>query len=132
MGEMEVVKRRSSSGPLDFSYPDKRVRALFAGTSIADTRRPMLLLERGHQPVYYFPMDDVRMDLLKETSRNTHCPRKGDASYWTIEVGDQRSENAAWSYLEPIPQAAAIKGYIAFYRKKLDAWIEGDDEVRVT
>jgi uncharacterized protein (DUF427 family) len=131
-GERELVERRSGAGPLEFVYPDKRVRAFFAGTAIADSTRPLLLLERNHRPVYYFPMDDVRMDLLKETDRHTRCPRKGDASYWSIEVGDRRSENAAWSYLDPIPEAAEIKGYVAFYRNKLDAWFDGDDEVDVT
>jgi uncharacterized protein (DUF427 family) len=125
-GEMGFVKRRSGSGPLEFLYPDKRVRAIFAGTAIADSTRPLLLLERNHRPVYYFPVDDVRMDLLKATNEHTHCPRKGDASYWTIEVGDRRSENAAWSYLDPIAKAAEIKGYVAFYGKKLDSLVEGD------
>jgi uncharacterized protein (DUF427 family) len=124
--EMEVIKRRSRSTPLEFQYPEKRVRAFFADTAIADTSRVLLLLERGHLPVHYFPMDDVRMELLKETDRHTHCPRKGDASYWTIEVGDRRSENAAWSYLDPITKAAEIRGYVAFYGKKLDSLIEGD------
>jgi hypothetical protein len=45
-GEMEVVERRSGSGPLEFQYPDKRVRAFFAGAAIADSGRPLLLLER--------------------------------------------------------------------------------------
>jgi uncharacterized protein (DUF427 family) len=129
---METVGRRSRSGPLEFVYPPTRVRAMFAGTAIADSTHPLLLLERNHRPVYYFPMDDVRMDLLKATDKHTHCPRKGDASYWTIEVGDRRADNAVWSYLDPIPQAAEIKGYVAFYRNKLDAWFEGDDEVQVT
>jgi uncharacterized protein (DUF427 family) len=131
-GEMEFVERRAGSGPLEFLYPDKRVRAVFADTAIADSRRALLLLERSHRPVYYFPMDDVRMDLLTATNKHTHCPRKGDASYWTIEVGDRRSENAAWSYLDPIPQATEIKGYVAFYRNKLDSLFEGDDEARGT
>jgi uncharacterized protein (DUF427 family) len=123
---MRFVERGPGSGPLEFVYPDKRVRAFFAGTAIADSRRPLLLLERNHRPVYYFPMDDVRMDLLKATTKHTHCPRKGEASYWTIEVGDRRSENAAWSYLDPITRAAEIRGYVAFYGKKLDSLIEGD------
>jgi uncharacterized protein (DUF427 family) len=124
-----IIRRRSGSGPLEFRYPDKRVRAFFAGTAIADSSRVLLLLERNHAPVYYFPMDDVRMDLLKTTDRHTHCPRKGDASYWTIEVGDRRSKNAAWSYLDPIPKASEIKGYLAFYWDKLDSWFEEDAEI---
>ena len=129
--EIEVIKRPSVAGPLEFLYPEKRVRAFFADTAIANSSRALLLLERKHLPVYYFPMDDVRMDLLKETDRHTHCSRKGNASYWTIEVGDRRSENAAWSYLDPIPQAAEIKGYVAFYWNELDSWFEEDDEVFV-
>jgi uncharacterized protein (DUF427 family) len=124
--EMEVIKRRSRSTPLQFQYPEKRVRAFFADTAIADTSRVLLLLERRHLPVYYFPMDDVRMELLKETDRHTHCPRKGDASYWTIEVGDRRSENAAWSYLDPIPKASEIKGYVAFYDERVDIYVDGE------
>jgi uncharacterized protein (DUF427 family) len=126
----EVFKRWSKLSALEFHYPQKRVRAFFADTAIVDCSRPLLLLERGHSPVYYFPMEDVRMDLLKETDRHTHCPRKGGASYWTVEVGDRRSENAAWSYPDPIPEAFEIKGYVAFYWKRLEAWFEGDDEVR--
>ena len=129
--EIEVIKRPSGAGPLEFLYPEKRVRAFFADTAIANSSRALLLLERKHLPVYYFPMDDVRMDLLKETDRHTHCPRKGNASYWTIAVGARRSENAAWSYLDPIPQAAEIKGYVAFYWNELDSWFEEDDEVFV-
>ncbi len=128
--EIEVITRPSGS-PLEFQYPEKRVRVFFADTAIADSTRVVLLLERKHLPVYYFPMDDVRTDLMKKTDRHTHCPRKGDASYWTIEVGNRRSKNAAWSYLDPIPQAAEIKGYVAFYWKKLDSWYEEDDEVFV-
>lgn len=128
--EIEVITRPSGS-PLEFLYPEKRVRGFFADTAIADSKRVLLLLERKHLPVYYFPMDDVRMDLLKETDKRTHCPRKGDASYWTIEVADRRSENAAWSYLDPIPEAEAIKGYVAFYWNELDSWFEEEDEVFV-
>ena len=123
---MEAVGRRSGSGPLEFVYPRTRVRAFFGGTAVADSSRPLLLLERNHRPVYYFPMDDVRMEFLKRTDRHSHCPRKGDASYWTLEVEGERSENAAWSYLDPITQAGEIRGYVAFYKRKLDSLVEDD------
>jgi uncharacterized protein (DUF427 family) len=127
--DMEVIKRRRGS-PLEFLYPEERVRAFFADKAIAESSRVLLLLERKHLPVYYFPMDDVRMDLLKQTDRHTHCPRKGDASYWTIEVGDRRSENAAWSYLDPIPKASEIKGYLAFYSDRVDIYVDGERKPR--
>ena len=75
----------------------------------------MLLHEAGHLPVFYFPMEDVRMDVMEATEHTTHSPLKGDASYWTIRVGDRMAENAAWSYLHPLPEGPEIKGYMAFY-----------------
>jgi uncharacterized protein (DUF427 family) len=109
----------------------RRVRAFLGQVAVADSKRVLMLLEQGHLPIYYFPPEDVRMDLLEPTKRRTHCPYKGDASYWTVKVGDRTAENAAWGYLEPLPGRSDIKGYIAFYWNKLDAWFEEDDEVFV-
>ncbi len=107
------------------------VRAIFANVAIADSRRVMLMHEARHLPVYYFPIDDVRMDLLVPTEHRTHCSLKGEASYWSIKVGDRVAENAAWSYPDPVPGCPDIKGYIAFYWNAMDAWYEEDDEVFV-
>jgi len=93
------------------------------GVAVADSAQTLLLLEKNHRPVYYFPVEDVRMELLSATDRHTHCPLKGKASYWTIEAGEKRVENAAWAYLKPIPGAAPIRGMVAFYAKKLDELI---------
>ena len=65
----------------------KRIRVVVGGETIADSRRAMLLHESGHQPIYYFPPEDVRSDVLEPSDRHTHCPKKGDASYHTIRVG---------------------------------------------
>jgi len=89
----------------------------------------MLLHEAGHLPVFYFPMEDVRMDVMEATEHTTHSPLKGDASYWTIRVGDRVAENAAWSYLHPLPEGPEIKGYMAFYWDQMDAWYEEDEQV---
>lgn len=107
------------------------VRVKFNGQTIADSKRVLLLRESGHLPVYYFHPDDVNMDFLRPTERSSHCPYKGDASYWSVKAGDRVAENAVWSYLEPIPAAEAIKGYKAFYWHKLDAWYEEEEEVFV-
>jgi uncharacterized protein (DUF427 family) len=109
----------------------RRVRAFLNHVAVADSKRALLLLERGHLPVYYFPPEDVRMELLEPTPRKTHCPYKGEASYWTVKVGDRTSHNTAWGYLEPLPERTDIKGYIAFYWNRMDAWYEEDDEVFV-
>src|ERR1700751_2097176 len=107
----------------------KRVRIKIAATTIADTVNAGLMFETGHRPVYYFPLEDVRMDLLEQTEHRTHCPHKGDASYWTVKVGDRQVENAAWGYQHPLAQIAQIKRYIAFYWDKVDHWFEEDEEI---
>lgn len=99
--------------------PGCNVRIEFNGVVIADSDRAVLFKESRMAPVYYFPRNDVRMDLMQRTRHRTHCPFKGNASYWTLRVGDQEVENVVWSYENPIEEAAAIKGYLAFYLEKL-------------
>ncbi len=114
---------------LFFEDSPRRVRTTFAGETVVDSRRAKLLHEGGHLPVYYFPMADVRMDLLEATDHSTHCPYKGDASYWTLRVADRVAENAAWSYPEPLEGAPPLAGFLAFYWEKLDEWFEEDEQV---
>jgi uncharacterized protein (DUF427 family) len=109
----------------------RRVRVVFGGETVADSRRVKLLHETGHLPVYYFPEGDVRMDLLEPTDHTTHCPFKGDASYWSVKVGDRVAENAVWGYPEPIESCPPIAGHVAFYWRTMDAWFEEDEEVFV-
>jgi len=107
----------------------KRLRILFNGQFVADSRNVMLLHEETHLPVYYIPQDDVRMAHLTPTDHSTHCPYKGDAAYWTVQVDDKRAENAVWGYPEPLPQAPDLTGYMAFYWNKMGAWFEEDEQV---
>lgn len=116
---------------LYFEGSPRRVRVVFGGETVADSRRVKLMHEKGLLPVYYFPVEDVRMDLLEETDRTTHCPHKGDASYWSVRVGQRVEENAAWSYPEPIESCPPIAGYLAFYWRRMDHWYEEDEEVFV-
>ena len=90
-----------------------------------------MLHESGHQPVYYFPPEDVRADLLEPSERHTRCPKKGEASYHTIRVGDQVLEAGAWYYPEPLAEAAGLKDLIAFYFNRMDHWYEEDEEIFV-
>lgn len=107
----------------------RRVRVKFNGETIADSKRAVLLRETGHLPVYYFPPEDVRQDVLEPTDLHTHCPFKGEASYWTVRVGDAVAENAMWGYQDPLPEREDIRGYRAFYWDKVDAWYEEDEQV---
>jgi uncharacterized protein (DUF427 family) len=109
----------------------KRIRVQVGGETIADSRRAMMLHESGLQPVYYFPPEDVRGDMLAPSERHTRCPKKGQASYYTICAGGRVVENGAWYYPDPIPEAPAIKGLIAFYWHRMDRWLEEGEEVVV-
>ena len=108
----------------------KRIRVVAGGETIADSRRAMILQESGLQPVYYFPPDDVRLDLFEPTDKHTHCPKKGDASYYTIRVGEHRMiPNGAWYYPDPLEGAPPIKDLIAFYWDKMDRWFEEGEAI---
>ncbi len=109
----------------------KRVRVVFNGETIADSKRLILLREEGCLPVYYFPQEDVRMESMIPSEHRTSCPHKGEASYWTVRVGEKEAENAVWSYLSPSPECSEIKGYLAFEWKKMDGWFEEEEEIFV-
>ena len=105
----------------------KKIAAVFQGKTIADSDRVIVLQETNHEPVYYFPRDGVQMGYLERTDHQSYCPFKGEASYWTINVGGRRLENAVWSYEDPLLEVSGIKDYLAFYWDKLDAWYENDE-----
>jgi uncharacterized protein (DUF427 family) len=109
-------------------YP-RRIRAVLGGETVVDTVGGRLLWESSLPPVLYVPFDDVRSDLLEPTAHTTHCPFKGDASYWTVRAGDRVAENVLWGYPEPIDSAAWLRGYVAPYWESFDAWYEEDERV---
>lgn len=109
----------------------KRIRVEVGGEVIADSRRALMLQESGLQPVYYFPPEDVRTEVMTPTDRHTHCPKKGDASYYTIQAGGETVENGAWYYPEPLPDAPFLKDLVAFYFDRMGRWLEEDEEVVV-
>ena len=102
-----------------------RVRVVYEGDVIADTREAVELHESfgpGRKTVapvvYYIPRKDVRMDRLERTAHSTHCPFKGDASYFSLKGGP---ENAVWSYEQPYDEMATLKDHLAFYPDKVDS-----------
>jgi uncharacterized protein (DUF427 family) len=99
---------------------DVRVRITFNGEVIADSRDALRLEEGKYAPVYYLPRKDVKMERLIRTSHTSHCPHKGDATYYSISNG-QTARNAVWSYEQPLAQVVAIKEHLAFYPDKVDA-----------
>jgi uncharacterized protein (DUF427 family) len=88
---------------------------------IADTREALTLSEAHYPAVQYIPRKDVDMTLLAQTDRTTYCPYKGDASYFSIPVGGERSIDAVWTYETPYAAVADIKDHLAFYPDRVDA-----------
>ncbi|HEY7997882.1 MAG TPA: DUF427 domain-containing protein [Pseudolabrys sp.] len=106
--------------PISIARNQKRVRVTFLGTVIADTTQALTLKEASYPAVQYVPRADTNMDLLKATAHASHCPYKGDASYFSIEASGRIAENAVWSYQQPFPAVAEIKDYLAFYPNRVD------------
>ena len=103
-----------SAHRIEIEDSDREVLVRLGDHVLARTARPKLLHE-GRLPVRtYVPAEDVEPGVLTRTEKSTHCPFKGDATYWTVSVNGARVENAAWSYEDPIPQSAAIRGHLCF------------------
>lgn len=107
----------------------KRIRIEFGGATVADSRRVRALHETGLLMVLYLPLDDVDEDLLEATGHTTTCPLKGEATYWTVRVGDRVADNAVWTYRAPIEGAPPMTGYVAFHPSAMDAWFQEDERV---
>jgi uncharacterized protein (DUF427 family) len=99
----------------------KRVRVSFNGRTVADTTSAVALQEGGYKPVLYMPRADADMTLFERTAQTTRCPHKGQASYYSLKVGDRTAANAVWTYEAPHDQVAAIREHLAFYPDRVDA-----------
>jgi uncharacterized protein (DUF427 family) len=104
--------------PITISPNPKRVRVLWQGEVVAETDKALTLREASYPPVQYIPREDARMARLQRSDHHTHCPYKGDASYFSLP--GEGGENAIWSYEQPYPAMAEIKGYLAFYPNKVE------------
>ena len=105
-------------------YPDyevalernpERVRVTLHGELIADSTRTLIVRETRHAPVVYFPREDVRFEWLERMDHKSFRPFKGEASYWSLRVGEHSEANAVWSYEDPFEQVAGLAEYLAFY-----------------
>jgi uncharacterized protein (DUF427 family) len=107
--------------PITITAGSHRVRVTFAGRVVADTRRALSLAEASYAPVMYIPPEDVDLTMLERTDHKTHCPYKGEASYYSIRTADRTAQNAVWSYEQPLAAVAAIAGHMAFYPSRVDS-----------
>jgi uncharacterized protein (DUF427 family) len=107
------------------------VRAFFQGRPIADSKRVLLVFEPRRLPVYYFPRQDVRMDLLRPSTYSAGSGEQSALARWSLEVDGRTVDNVGWSHRDPDQEHAALADYVAFYWGKLDAWFEEDEQVYV-
>jgi uncharacterized protein (DUF427 family) len=107
----------------------RRIRAEFAGRTVLDSRRAVLLHETALPPRLYVPEPDLDVSAFVPSDHNTHCPFKGDATYRTLRVGDRQVENALWAYPDPVDAAPWLTGYASLYCEAADAWYDEDELV---
>ena len=110
---------------VDILASSRHVQVVVAGRTIADSHRPSILFETGLPPRYYLPLPDVRMDVLRASATASHCPYKGTAGYWSVEIGGQRFEDLVWIYRTPLPESQKIAGLACFYNEKVELIIDG-------
>ena len=124
-----ATESNKSDYEISFVASEKRVRVEYNGTWVADSTNAIIVHETRAPPMYYFPKDDVRMEFLEKTDHQTHCPFKGNASYWSLKVGGEVAENAVWGYEDPDKDGEAVRGMVSFYANMVSAIYEGDEEV---
>lgn len=110
----------TANHPITITPTACRVRVTFAGRVVADTRRALSLAEASYAPVMYIPREDVDLATFERTDRKTHCPYKGEASYYSIHAGDRTAQNALWSYEQPLEAVSVIAGHMAFYPDRVE------------
>jgi uncharacterized protein (DUF427 family) len=115
---------------VDILASSRHVRVEIDGVAVADSRQPRILFETGLPPRYYLPLTDVRMDLLRPSATESHCPYKGTAAYWSVDSGQQVHEDIGWIYRTPLPESQKIAGLACFYNEKVDVYLDGDLQPR--
>jgi len=120
------IKIPGPDHPISIERNLRRVVVTLGETEIANTMAAVTLREAGYPAVHYIPRDDVDMTALERTDHGTYCPYKGDASYFSIPAGGDRSVNAVWSYETPHAAVSQIEGYLAFYPDRVDGIAQGD------
>jgi uncharacterized protein (DUF427 family) len=116
-----TIKIPGPNHPITIERNAKRVIVTLDRQVIADTRDALTLREANYAPVHYIPRRDVDMAALDRSATQTYCPYKGEAAYFSIPAGGERSVDAIWSYEAPYDAVAGIKDHLAFYPDRIDA-----------
>ncbi len=128
--EEVYVHARDPYTRVDTLRSSRHIEVEINGVKVADSRNATLLFETGLPTRYYLPKTDIRTDLLTPTDTATHCPYKGTARYWSVQVNGESFKDYAWSYPFPAAESAKIAGLIAFYDEKVDVTVDGIPQER--
>ena len=105
--------------PITITQNPRHVRVTAGDVVIAESARALTLKEARYPAVQYLPREDANMALFERSDRVTHCPYKGDASYFSVKADGKTLDNAVWTYETPFPAMAEISGHLAFYPDKV-------------
>ena len=123
--EPNVAHPRDPFHRIDVLSSSRRVRLELDGQVLAESSRPVLLFETMLPTRYYLPREDIPAELVRSGTR-TYCAYKGQASYWSATAGGHVLPDIAWTYEEPLHDAARVRGLIAFFGERLDVVLDGE------
>lgn len=115
---------------VDILASSRHVRIELDGVTLAESSQPRILFETGLPQRYYLPKTDARLDLLVPSDKETHCPYKGTAGYYSVPRSPEAGKDVAWWYPTPLPESQKIAGLICFYDERVDVYIDGEKQDR--
>ncbi len=124
------VHPRNPYTRVDILSSSRHVRVVVDGVTVADSHTPRILFETGLPPRYYLPLTDTRQDLLAPSDTQTHCPYKGTAGYFDLEIDGTKHKDLVWIYRTPVPESQKITGLACFYNEKVDIYLDGELQTR--
>ncbi len=128
--EEVFVHPRDPYHRVDILDSSRHVKVTVNGEVVAETDHPKLLFETGLPPRYYIPPEDVTKEALVPIVKQTQCPYKDVASYYSVEAGGGRVEDPVWYYPVPIPAAGEIKDHLCFFNEQVDLEVDGEKQER--
>jgi uncharacterized protein (DUF427 family) len=110
---------------VDILSSSRHVRIEVDGVVLAESQHPTILFETGLPPRYYLPLPDLSRELLRPSDGRTHCPYKGTAGYWSVQVNGELHEDLVWIYRTPLPESQKVAGLACFYNERVDLIVDG-------
>ena len=108
---------------------DRRIQIIHRGIELLDSSNAWRTLETSHPPTYYIPQSDIAMEHVEPNARRSICEWKGQARYFDVVIAGERIEAAAWSYPDPTPAFAPIRGFLAFYPQAFEKCLVDGEQI---